>query len=228
MKEEFERTISLIGEKNFAKLSNSKIAIFGIGGVGSYALEGLARSGIGNIDIYDDDQVDITNINRQIIALHSTIGKKKVEIAKQRALDINPELNINAFDMFYDEKSSNSINLKQYDYIIDAIDTVKSKLELIKNANNGNIKIISSMGTGKKLDPTKLEITDINKTSVCPLAKVIRKELRKMNIKKLKVLYSTEEPNPSKDNITTSIAFVPSVAGLIIASEVVKDIISKK
>lgn len=228
MNEEFERTINLIGKDNFEKLRHSKIAIFGIGGVGSYVLEGLVRSGIGNIDIYDDDQVDITNINRQIIALHSTIGQKKVEVAKKRALDINPALNINAYSLFYDENTSCKIRLNEYDYVVDAIDTVKSKLELIKKASEEKVKIISCMGTGKKVDPTKFQITDINKTSVCPLAKVIRKELRKMNIQKLKVLYSTEEPKSSKNNITTSIAFVPSIAGLMIVAEVVTDIISNK
>ncbi len=228
MKKEFERTIKIIGEENFKKLQETKIAIFGIGGVGGYVLEGLVRCGIENIDIYDNDIVDITNINRQIIALHSTIGKDKVEVAKQRAEDINPEVKINAYKLFYDEKTSRKINLKQYDYVVDAIDSVKSKLELIKKANEADIRIISSMGTGKKMDPTKFEITDINKTSVCPLAKIIRKELRKMNIKKLKVLYSKEEPVLTKSNVTTSISFVPSVAGLIIAGELIKDIINWK
>lgn len=225
MQKEFERTINLIGNDAFEKLCHSKVAIFGVGGVGGYVLEGLVRSGVGNIDIYDNDEIDITNINRQIIALHSTIGEKKVDVAKKRALDINPEININTYQVFYDESTSSNINLKEYDYIVDAIDTVKSKLELIKKANEAGVNIISSMGTGKKIDPTKFEIADISKTSVCPLAKVIRKELRKTNIKKLKVLYSTEKPINNEDNITTSIAFVPSVAGLIIAGEVVKDII---
>ncbi len=222
---EFSRTISLIGKHNFEKLKKAKIAIFGIGGVGGYVLEGLVRSGIGNIDIYDNDIVDITNINRQIIALHSTIGKDKVEIAKKRALEINPQAKINAYKIYYDDTTSDDINLKEYDYIVDAIDTVKSKIELIKKANEAEVKIISSMGTGKKMNPTKFEITDISKTSVCPLAKIIRKELRKLNIYNLKVLYSKEEPIKNMENVTSSISFVPSVAGLIIAGEVIKDII---
>lgn len=223
--EEFNRTIELIGKENLEKLQQSKIAIFGVGGVGGFVLEGLVRSGVGNIDIYDNDIIDITNINRQIIALHSTIGKDKVEVAKKRALDINPKININAYKTFYDNETSNDIDLSRYDYVIDAIDSTKSKLELIRNANEANVKIISCMGTGNKMDPTKFEITDINKTSVCPLAKIIRKELKKENIKKLKVLYSIEEPVKKNGNVISSISFVPSVAGLIVAGEVIKDII---
>lgn len=226
--QEFSRTIALIGKENLKKLQNSKIAIFGIGGVGGYVLEGLVRSGVENIDIYDDDIIDITNINRQIIAMHSSIGKDKVDVAKNRALDINPNIHINAYKLFYDETVSSTIDLKQYDYVIDAIDSVKAKLELIKKSKEANINIISCMGTGKKLDPTKFEMTDIYKTSVCPLAKVIRKELKKENIHHLKVLYSKEEPIKNDENVTSSISFVPSVAGLMIAGEVIKDIIGWK
>lgn len=228
MKEELIRTEKLIGKENIKKLKQAKVAIFGVGGVGGFVLEGLVRSGIGNIDIYDKDIIDISNINRQIIALHSTIGKDKVEIAKQRALDINPNIHINAYRIFYGEDTSSEVNFANYDYIIDAIDTVKSKLELIKRAREADVKIISCMGTGKKMDPTRFEITDISKTSVCPLAKIIRKELKKENIHHLKVLYSKEEPIKNDENVTSSISFVPSVAGLMIAGEVIKDIIDWK
>lgn len=224
------RTEMLIGKENLDKLKNSHVAIFGIGGVGSYALEGLVRSGIGTITIIDNDIVDITNINRQLIATTANIGVSKVEVAKKRALEINPNLKINIYQEYYSETNSDKLISNEYDYIIDAIDSVSSKLSLIETSINKNIPIISSMGTGNKLDPTKFEITDIYKTSVCPLAKVIRKELKKRNIKHLKVIYSKEEP---KQNITdsnlnrtpASISFVPSVAGLIIASEVVKDLL---
>lgn len=228
MEEELIRTEKLIGKENIEKLNQAKVAIFGVGGVGGFVLEGLVRSGIGNIDIYDKDIIDISNINRQIIALHSTIGKDKVEIAKQRALDINPNIHINAYKIFYGEDTSSEVNFADYDYIIDAIDTVKSKLELIKRAREADVKIISCMGTGKKMDPTRFEITDISKTSVCPLAKIIRKELKKENIHHLKVLYSKEEPIKNNENVTSSISFVPSVAGLMIAGEVIKDIIDWK
>lgn len=228
MKEELIRTEKLIGKENIEKLNQAKVAIFGLGGVGGFVLEGLVRSGIGNIDIYDKDIIDISNINRQIIALHATIGKDKVEIAKQRALDINPNIHINAYKFFYGKDTSSEVNFANYDYIIDAIDTVKSKLELIKRAREADVKIISCMGTGKKMDPTRFEITDISKTSVCPLAKIIRKELKKENIHHLKVLYSKEEPIKNDENVTSSISFVPSVAGLMIAGEVIKDIIDWK
>lgn len=224
------RTEMLIGKENLDKLQASHVAIFGIGGVGSYVLEGLVRSGVGTITIIDNDIVDITNINRQLIATTANIGISKVEVAKKRALEINPNLKINIYQEYYSETNSDKLISNEYDYIIDAIDSVSSKLSLIETSINKNIPIISSMGTGNKLDPTKFEITDIYKTSVCPLAKVIRKELKKRNIKHLKVIYSKEEP---KQNITdsnlnrtpASISFVPSVAGLIIASEVVKDLL---
>lgn len=240
MVNQFSRTELLIGKENIEKLHNLKVAIFGIGGVGSFVVEALARAGIENFILVDNDVVDITNINRQIIALHSTIGKAKVEIAKKRILDINPNAKVQALQIYFD-KSSKEILDKSIDYVIDCIDTVSSKIELIEIAKKFQIPIISCMGTGNKLDPTKFEITDIYKTTTCPLAKVIRKELKKREIKELKVLYSKEEPiKPQKSNneyemlenltlkkqVPGSISFVPSVAGLIIAGEVIKDLIN--
>jgi len=222
------RTELLIGKNNIEKLKNSSVAVFGCGGVGSYVIEALARCGIGNLTIIDKDIVDITNINRQLIADTTTIGLSKVETTKQRLLKINPKLIVNTFEVFYDDSSSESIFSTNYDYIVDAIDTVSSKLLLIEEATLRNIPIISCMGTGNKLDPKQFEITDISKTSVCPLAKVIRKELAKKRIKNVKVLYSKEKPrhyNESEKRITASISFVPSVAGLLIASEVISDLI---
>ena len=234
MLEEFTRTELLIGREGIEKLKNAKVAIFGIGGVGSFVVEGLVRAGVGNFILVDNDQVSITNINRQIIATRDTIGKHKVEVAKMRILSINPDAKVeiyneffmpNSKDFFYDDTS----------YIVDAIDTITAKIELVVRANRLNIPIISSMGTGNKLEPTKFEVSDIYKTSVCPLAKVMRKELKSRGIEKLKVVYSKEEPIKIKNiyddkvrkNIPGSISFVPSVAGLIIAGEVVKDLIKK-
>ena len=227
MLNQFSRTELLIGKEGVENLKKSKIAIFGIGGVGSYVLEGLARAGVENFILVDNDVVDLTNINRQIIALHSNIGEDKVEVAKKRILDINPKANVKIYKEFFLPESKEFFDLET-DYIIDCIDTVSSKIELVLRANKLNIPIISCMGTGNKLDPTKFEITDIFKTSVCPLAKVMRKELKNRGIKKLKVLYSEEEPIKIKkeENCKAgSISFVPSVAGLIIAGEVVKEII---
>lgn len=232
MLNEFSRTELLLGQDGMKKLTSASIAIFGIGGVGSYIAEALARCGVGNLTLIDNDEVAITNLNRQIIALHSTIGKKKVDIAKNRILDINPNANVVALNCFY---TGNEIDLSKFDYIADAIDTVSSKLNLIENAYKQNVPVISSMGTGNKLDPTKLTVTDIYKTEMCPLAKVMRYELKKRNVKKLKVVYSTEKPCKHKSEskeITQkrktigSVSFVPSVAGLIIAGEIVKDIIN--
>lgn len=245
MLEQFARTELLIGKEKIEKLQNSKVAIFGIGGVGSYVVEGLARAGIGNFILIDKDIVSVTNINRQIIATTKTIGKPKVEIAKERILEINPLAKVEIFQEFFGVENIKLFNkIKDVDYIVDAIDTISSKIELIVNANNNNVPIISCMGTGNKLDPTKFEITDIYKTSVCPLAKAIRKRLKEIGIQKLKVLYSKEEPIKIEDNtkenmemvkikenelnnnkIIGSISFVPSVAGLIISGEVIKDII---
>lgn len=235
MLNEFSRTELIIGKEAINKLRKSKIAVFGIGGVGSYVVEGLARAGIGNFIIVDNDEVSITNINRQLIATHNTIGKLKVDVAKERILAINPNANIITYNEFFSKDSIDILD-NSIDYVIDAIDTISSKIELVVSANEINIPIISCMGTGNKLDATKFEIQDIYKTSVCPLARVMRKELKKRQIKKLKVLYSKEEPIKFKnDNIDYkengfvpgSISFVPSVAGLIIAGEVIKDIIKE-
>ena len=222
MKNIFSREELLIGKENVEKLKKSKVAVFGIGGVGSYVVEALARAGIGNFVLVDNDNIDITNINRQ------TIGKAKVEVAKERILEINPDAKVNTYKEFYmpDNKIELTSNIS---YIVDAIDTVTAKIALIQEADTLNIPIISSMGTGNKLDPTKFEVEDIYKTSVCPLAKVMRKELRNRGIKKLKVVYSKEEPIRleinSNNKVPGSISFVPSIAGLIIASEVIKDIL---
>ena len=230
MSNQFSRTEMLIGKENVEKLKNSKVAIFGIGGVGSFVVEGLARAGIGNFILVDNDKVAESNLNRQIIATTKTIGKLKVEACKERILEINPEAKVEVYPEFFMPESSGIFD-NTVDYIVDAIDTVTAKIELVIRANKLNIPIISSMGTGNKLDPTKFEVTDIYKTSVCPLAKVMRKELKSRGIKKLKVVYSKEEPikinNPEgiKKQIPGSISFVPSVAGLIIAGEVIKDLI---
>ena len=235
----------LIGKENIEKLKNSSVIIFGVGGVGSFCVEAIARCGVSNIHIVDDDTISITNINRQIIATHSTIGKDKTEVVKQRILDINPNANVTISKIFYTKDTVNTIDLSKYDYVIDAIDTISSKILLVEEATKLNIPIISSMGTGNKLDPTKFVVSDIYKTSMCPLAKVMRYELKKRGIKKLKVVYSTEKPiKPAPINIDKnakstspfrdtnkrretpgSISFVPSVAGLIIASQVINDIL---
>lgn len=239
MENQFSRTELIIGKDNVEKLKNSKVAIFGIGGVGSYVVEGLVRAGVENFVLVDNDEVSSSNINRQIIATTKTIGKPKVEAARERILEINPNANVEIHKEFFMPETQGILN-DSIDYIVDAVDTVTAKIELIVRANKLNISIISSMGTGNKLDPTRFEITDIYKTSVCPLAKVMRKELKARGIKKLKVLYSKEEPikvnvtsKENEDEMTTSrtkqtpgsISFVPSVAGLIIAGEVIKDLI---
>ena len=229
MSEQFSRTELLIGKDGIEKLQNSKVAIFGIGGVGSYVLEGLARAGVGCFILVDNDTVSLSYLNRQIIATIDTVNKSKVEVAKDRILSINPEAKVEIYKEFFMPDSPEIID-DSVDYIVDAIDTVTAKIELVIRANKLNIPIISCMGTGNKLDPTKFEITDIYKTSVCPLAKVMRKELKNRGIKKLKVLYSKEEPikiNSIEERTTGSISFVPSVAGLIIAGEVIKDIIKE-
>lgn len=234
MLNEFSRTELLLGKDGVEKLKNSSVAVFGVGGVGSYIAEGLVRSGIGKITLVDNDTVNITNINRQLIALHSTMDRLKVDAARERLLDINPKLKIQTYDCFY---TGSEVELSGFDYIADAIDSVRAKVSLIENAYRLGVPIISSMGTGNKLDPTKLVVTDINKTQMCPLAKVLRYELRKRSVKKLKVVYSTEQPCPHKEeseetggNRKTigSVSFVPSVAGLIIAGEIVKDILKCK
>lgn len=229
---QFSRTELLIGKENIEKLNNSKVAIFGIGGVGSFVVEGLVRAGIGNFILVDNDEIDLTNLNRQIIATRKTIGRPKVEVAKERILEINPNAKIEIHQKFFMPEVEGILD-NTINYIVDCVDTVTAKIELVLRAKKLNIPIISSMGTGNKLDPTKFEITDIYKTSVCPLAKVMRKELKTRGIDKLKVIYSKEEPikkliNKEETNqkrMSGSISFVPSVAGLIIAGEVVKDII---
>ncbi len=230
---QFSRTQLLLGDEAMQKLSLSRIAIFGIGGVGGYVAEALPRSGVGTLDLIDNDIVSETNINRQIYALYSTIGKFKTEVAADRIADINPNAKVNCYNTFYMPENADDFDFSNYDYIVDAVDTVTAKIELVKRATEKNIPVISSMGAGNKLDPTKFEVTDIFKTSVCPLAKVMRYELKKRGINRLKVVYSKEKPlTPlSTDEISGkrhtpgSIAFVPSVVGLIIAGEVIKDII---
>ena len=223
----FSRTSTLIGDGSMIILKKSKVIVFGVGGVGGYVVETLARSGVGQIDIVDFDKVSLTNINRQIIALSSTVDKLKIDVLKERMLDINPNVIVNAYPMYLDASNIDTFDLKQYDYVIDAIDSVTSKLLLIEYCIKNNINIISSMGTGNKLDPSLLKISDISKTSVCPLAKVIRYELRKRNINHLKVLFSTETPikrfveESENKKSPASISFVPSVAGILIAREVI-------
>ena len=228
MLNQFSRTELVVGKDGVEKLNNTKIAIFGLGGVGSFALEGLVRAGIGNLVLIDNDCVELTNLNRQILATHKTIGKPKVEIAKQRILDINPNANVEIHQEFFMPETEGILD-DSIDYIVDCIDTVTAKIELVVRAERLNIPIISCMGTGNKLEPTRFEVADIYKTSICPLAKVMRKELRNRGIKKLKVVYSKEEPIRleinSNNKVPGSISFVPSIAGLIIASEVIKDIL---
>lgn len=223
----FQRTELLIKKEGLEKLRNSKVLVFGLGGVGSYVVEALARGGVGTIGICDMDIVNITNINRQIIALTSTIGKTKVEVSKERMLDINPELQIIEYPFLLDKDTINQIDFTKYDYIVDAIDMVPSKILLIRKAKELDIKIISSMGTANKLNPLDLCITDLAKTHTCPLAKKLRYELKKYDIKHCKVVYSTELPISNDSGVLGSISFVPSVAGLLIASEVIKEIIKE-
>ena len=232
MAEEFARTELLLGADGMEKLKNARVAVFGIGGVGGHAFEALVRSGVGTIDIFDNDTVALTNLNRQIIATRETLGKSKVDAAKERALSINPNVTINAHNCFFMPETADEFDFANYDYVIDAIDTVKGKIEIIMRADKANVPVISCMGAGNKLDPTKFEVTDIYKTSVCPLARTMRYELRRRGIKKLKVVYSKEEPikplESSEQTVRRSVpgstAFVPAVAGLIAAGEAVKDI----
>jgi tRNA A37 threonylcarbamoyladenosine dehydratase len=226
MENQFTRTEALIGKNALNKLKTSRVAVFGIGGVGGYVAEALARVGVENIDLVDNDIVNITNINRQIIALHSTVGKDKVEVAKERILDINPGVNVKTYKIFFTPENSSDFDFSQYDYVVDAIDSITGKIELVLKSQETNTPIISSMGAGNKLNPEMFEIADIYKTSVCPLAKVMRQELKKRGVKKLKVVYSKELPIKQKgERIPASISFVPSTVGLIMASVVVKDLI---
>ena len=226
---QFSRTELLIGKEGIEKLQKAKIAVFGIGGVGSFVVEGLVRAGVGHLIIVDNDKYDITNINRQLGAMHSTIGKYKVDVMKERALDINPNIKIEAYRPDQIEGGETSLIDSSITYVVDAIDTMSSKIALIEKAKAENVRIITATGAGNKLDPTKFEITDIYKTSVCPVCKILRKELKKRNIKDLKVLYSKEMPQKvdiNGERILGSISFVPSAAGLIISGEVVKDIVN--
>lgn len=238
MLNEFSRTELLLGEEAMKKLKESTVAVFGIGGVGSYVVEALARSGVGKFVLFDNDEVSLTNINRQLIATRKTIGRKKVEVMRERIADINPNAEVEMNACFYLPENADRFDFAEYSYVVDAVDTVTAKLEIITRAKEKDIPVISSMGAGNKLNPTQFEVADIYKTSVCPLAKVMRHELKKRGIKNLKVVYSKEPPiqiiyNDSlelevtnKRTIPGSVSFVPSVAGLIIASEVVKDIVA--
>ncbi len=234
--EKFSRSSLLLGKGSIEKLNSKKVIVFGVGGVGGFTVEGLARSGIGQIDVVDDDVVSVTNINRQIIATVDTVGRNKVEVIKNRILSINPSATVNTYKTFYSPQNSHLFDLSNYDYVVDAIDSVTGKIELIVKANDCGVPIISSMGAGNKLDPTAFEVTDVYKTSVCPLAKVMRRELKSRGIKELKVVYSKEEPikitdtqgieiPEGKRQVPGSVSFVPSVVGLIIAGEVIKDLL---
>ena len=238
MQNQFSRTEILLGKYGVERLKKSRVAVFGIGGVGGYVAEALARSGMGALDLIDNDEVSLTNINRQIIALHSTVGRPKVDVMKERILDINPECNVRIFQCFYLPETKNLFDFTEYDYVVDAVDTVTAKIQLIVQAKEAGVPIISSMGAGNKLNPASFEVADISQTSVCPLARVMRQECKKRGIKDVKVVYSKEKPVESKLSeeekksaeqkgnglAPGSCAFVPSVAGLIIASEVVKDL----
>lgn len=241
MLDQFSRTEILLGTKAMKRLEQAKVAVFGIGGVGGYVVEALARSGVGSFDLIDDDKVCVTNINRQIIATEDTVGEYKVDVMRDRILSINPNAKVNVHKCFYLPENAEQFSFSEYEYVVDAVDTVTAKIELVLQAQRENVPIISCMGVGNKLNPTELQVADIYKTSVCPLARVMRRELKKRNVKKLKVVYSKEQPvEHMKENscppdaghkdaarraIPGSVSFVPSVAGLIIASEVVKDII---
>ena len=233
MENQFSRTELMLGKNAIDKLKASRVAVFGVGGVGGYVVEALARAGVGNFDLIDNDVVSISNINRQIIATLDTIGLPKVEVMKNRILSINKDANINVYQCFYLPSNEHLFDFSKFDYVVDAVDTVTAKISIIMKAKENNVKVISSMGTGNKLDPTMFEISDIYKTSVCPLAKVMRHELKKRGVKSLKVLYSKELPVELSETLTAdngkvvpgSVSFVPSVAGLIIAGEVIKDLI---
>ena len=238
MHEQFLRTQMLLGTEAVEKLQRARVAVFGIGGVGGYTVEALARSGVGQIDVIDNDTVSVSNINRQILATHSTVGLPKVEAARRRILDINPECVVRIHQVFYTPETADRFDFSQYDYIVDAIDTVTGKLQLVQRAMEAGTPIICCMGTGNKLDASAFEVSDISKTTMCPLARIMRKELGKRGIKHLKVVYSREEAlTPTgweeeaaalgKRQIPGSVAFVPGAAGLILAGEVIKDIALK-
>lgn len=233
MDEQFARTELVFGTEAMKKLNNARVAVFGVGGVGGYAVEALARSGVGKLDLIDNDTVSVSNLNRQIIALHSTVGRYKVDVAAERVKDINPECEVRTYKTFFLPETENEFDFSEYDYIIDAIDTVTGKIALVMKAKNAGTPIISAMGAGNKVDPSKFEVSDISKTYECPLARIMRKELRSRGINHLKVVYSKEKALAPLESIATesgkiipgSTAFVPSVAGMIIAGEVIKDIV---
>ena len=236
MNEQFSRTAIPLGEEAVSKLRKARVAVFGVGGVGGYTVEALARCGVGHLDLIDSDTVSISNINRQILATHSTVGMLKVEAAKNRILDINPECTVRTYPIFYLPETAEQFDFTQYDYIVDCIDTVTGKLQLVERAVAVGTPIICSMGTGNKLDASAFQVADISKTSMCPLARIMRKELKKRGINHLKVVYSQEEAltpdvdpeelaRTGKRQIPGSVAFVPGAAGLILAGEVVKDLI---
>lgn len=222
----YTRTKMLLGEKGVEKLKSAHVAVFGVGGVGGFCVEALARAGVGKITLIDSDTVSPSNINRQIIATTKTVGRYKTEVARERIKEINPDCAVECHNIFYSEENTGGIELSDFDYVIDAIDSVRAKLFLIESATKSGVRIISSMGTGNKLDPTRFTVTDISKTHTCPLAKVIRTELKKRGINRLKVLFSDEQPmKPSAERVPGSVSFVPSVAGLVIGGEVIKDIV---
>ncbi|MDO5540422.1 MAG: tRNA threonylcarbamoyladenosine dehydratase [Eubacteriales bacterium] len=236
MSERFSRTELLVGKQNMERFAAARVAVFGVGGVGGYVVEALARTGIGTLDLIDNDIVSVSNINRQIIATTRTIGEYKVDAAKRRVQEINPDAAVNTYKTFYMPETADQFDFTKYDYVVDAIDTVTGKLELIIQADRAGVPVISSMGAGNKMDPAAFEVADIYKTSVCPLAKVMRRELKKRNIKHLKVVYSKEEPlaplvkieEGKRRQLPGSMAFVPSVAGLIIAGEVIKELMGER
>ncbi|MCR4655583.1 MAG: tRNA threonylcarbamoyladenosine dehydratase [Lachnospiraceae bacterium] len=223
----FSRTVKLLGEEAVEKLSGKRVAVFGVGGVGGYVVEGLVRSGLGSVDIIDNDKICLSNINRQIIASVKTVGRYKVDVLRERIEDINPRCKVNAHRVFFLPETEDLFDFSEYDYVVDAIDTVTGKLAIIEKAKREGVPVISAMGAGNKLDPTAFKVADIYETSVCPLAKVMRRELKKRGIDSLKVVYSTEEPiklTDAEPRTPGSVSFVPSVAGLIIAGEVIKDL----
>ena len=227
---QFERTALLLGKASVERLARKRVAVFGVGGVGGFVCEGLVRAGIGAIDIVDKDIVALSNINRQLIALHSTVGKNKVDVLEERLKDINKNLIIKKYKCFFLPETSDTFDFREYDYVVDAIDTVTGKIELILKAKEAGVPIISAMGAGNKLDPTAFQVSDIYKTSVCPLARVMRRELKKRGVEKLKVVYSKEEPikpqfEEGEEVVPGSVSFVPPALGLIIAGEIVKDLI---
>ena len=235
MREQFLRTEMLLGTQALERLQSARVAVFGLGGVGGYAVEALARSGVGSLDLIDNDTVSVSNLNRQILATHSTVGMRKVDAARQRVLDINPECQVRTYPVFYTPETADSFDFTQYDYIVDAIDTVTGKLALVEHARAAGTPIICCMGTGNKLDASAFQVADISKTSMCPLARVMRRELAKRGIRHLKVVYSQEEAlTPTgweeeaaalgKRQIPGSVAFVPGAAGLLLAGEVIRDL----